>query len=140
MSDTGSWGEYIKKYSQGDPQGAIAEKMGVDTSTVGRWLKGSTGQPDAQKAINFARHYNRSPIEALIHAGYVDADEVGQAIEIAGSMHDVSDTALIEELAGRLADFRRLLKVGDDAQEWPPPGWGHENPGVGTVKDGNKRR
>lgn len=134
MSEVGTWGEYIKKYSQGDPQGVIAEKMGVDTSTVGRWLKGSTGQPDAQKAINFARHYLRSPIEALIHAGYLDADEVGQAIEIAGSMHDVSDEAIMGELADRLAEFRRLL-TGDDSEGWSTTGWASEDPGVGRVQN-----
>lgn len=136
MSDIGPWGEYIKKYSQGDPQGVIADKMGVDTSTVGRWLKGSNGQPKAEKAINFARHYGRSPIEALIHAGYIERDEVGQAIEIAGSMHEVSDAALVEELSGRLAEFRRLL-AGNESEGWSTIGWSSENPGMGSVQDGD---
>lgn len=136
MSDIGPWGEYIKKYSQGDPQGVIADKMGVDTSTVGRWLKGSNGQPKAEKAINFARHYGRSPIEALIHAGYIERDEVGQAIEIAGSMHEVSDAALVEELSGRLAEFRRLL-AGNEGEGWSTIGWSGENPSVSSVQDGD---
>jgi transcriptional regulator with XRE-family HTH domain len=137
MPEVGTWGEYIKKYSRGESQGVIAENMGVDTSTVGRWLKGSEGQPRAEKAINFARHYGRSPVEALIHAGYIEAEEVGQAIEIAGSMRDVSDKALLDELAGRLADFRRHLMGGNDTQEWPPPGWRHENTGVSQVENGD---
>lgn len=136
MSEVGTWGEYIKKYSQGDPQGVIADKMGVDTSTVGRWLKGFKGKPKAEKAINFARHYNRSPIEALIHAGYIEVDEVGQAIEVAGSMRDVSDAALIAELTGRLAEFRRRL-TGDDGEGWSSAGWITEDPGVGRVKNGD---
>lgn len=137
MSDISSWGEYIKKYSHGDPQGVIAEKMGVDTSTVGRWLKGSTGQPEAEKAINFARQYNRSPVEALIHAGYITADEIGQAVETAGSMKDVSDEALIGELGGRLAEFRRLLAGGNEGEGWSTIGWATENPGMGSVQDGD---
>lgn len=137
MSEVGTWGEYIKKYSQGESQGVIAKKMEVDTSTVGRWLKGSEGQrPRAEKAINFARHYRRSPIEALIHAGYIEADEIGQAVEIAGSMRDVSDAALMEELASRLAEFRRLL-TGDNGEGWSSAGWSVEDPGVGRVENGD---
>lgn len=136
MSEVGTWGEYIKKYSQGESQGVIAEKMGVDTSTVGRWLKGSESRPRAEKAINFARHYNRSPIEALIHAGYIEVDEVGQAVEIAGSMRDVSDAAIMEELTRRLAEFRRLL-AGNDGEGWSSAGWAVEDPGMGRVQDGD---
>jgi transcriptional regulator with XRE-family HTH domain len=137
MSDISSWGEYIKKYSHGDSQGVIADKMGVDTSTVGRWLKGSTGQPAADKAINFARHYNRSPVEALIHAGYINPDEVGQAVEIAGSMRDVSDAALTGELVSRLSELRRFQVGSDDSQGGlVSDDWG-EDPGVGRMQNGN---
>lgn len=108
----------------------------MDTSTVGRWLKGSGTQPQAQKAINFARHYGRSPIEALIHAGYIHAEEVGQAVEIAGSMSDVSDAAVLAELASRLTDYRRLLS-GNDGEGWSTAGWAVEDPGVRRVQHGD---
>lgn len=134
MTDLGSWSEYVQMYSQGDKQGVIAEKIGVESSTIGRWLKGQTKRPDASQVIDFARAYGRSPIEALIHATYVQADEAGQAIEIAGSMRDVSDKALLDELAGRLSEFRRLL-TGDDAQGWPPPAWRVEDTGMRSVQD-----
>lgn len=137
MYDVVPWSEYVKMYSRGDKQGVIAEKIGAESSTVGRWLKGQTPSPGAREAVEFARAYDRSPLEALIHAGYVRADEAGQAIEVAGSMRDVSDTALLDELAGRLADFRQILS-GDDAQGWPPASWRGENPGVGSVQDGHQ--
>jgi transcriptional regulator with XRE-family HTH domain len=137
MPERRSWAEYVKTYAQEDKQGAIAEKMGVQSSTVGHWLTGKTKRPDAPQAINFARIYRRSVIEALIHAGYIEADEVGEAIEIAGSMRDVSDKALLEELAGRLADFRRILMGGNNTQDWPPPGWEQKNPGMGVVENGD---
>lgn len=137
MNQVGSWGEYVQMYSQGDKQGAIAEKLGVQSSTVGRWLKGHH-QPDASQVIDFARKYGRSPIEALIYAGFIEAEEVGAAIEIATSMRNVSDSAVLEELADRLAERRRLMR--NDGQNWPPAGWGVENPGVGGQQDDDQSK
>jgi transcriptional regulator with XRE-family HTH domain len=138
MSEAGPWCDYVKMYSQGDKQGRIAERIGVESSTVGRWLKGQTKRPDALQVIDFAREYGRSPIEALIHATFITVDEVGQAVEIAGSMRDVSDKALLDELADRLKHFRGIL-TRNDTQGWPPPGWRHEDAGVGHVQDSDNR-
>jgi transcriptional regulator with XRE-family HTH domain len=137
MSELGDWGEYIKKYSRGDAQGVIAEKMGVQSSTVGRWVRGETKQPEAEQAINFARKYDRSPVEALIHAGFIKTEEVGKAIEIAGSMRDVSDAALMDELAGRLARFRQILNAGDYPQDGLVSEDWSEDPGVGGMENSN---
>jgi transcriptional regulator with XRE-family HTH domain len=134
MSDMGTWSEYLKRHSQGDRQGVVAEKTGVQSSTVKRWLTGETVRPSAQEAINFARAYNRSPIEALIHATYLNTDEVGQAVEIAGSMKDVADESIIEELSSRLAEYRRLL-TGDEGEGWSAVGWSSEDPRVSRVEN-----
>jgi transcriptional regulator with XRE-family HTH domain len=135
MSEKRSWAEYVTTYARGDKQGVIADKMGVQSSTVGHWLSGKTQQPSAPQAINFARIYGRSVIEALIHAGYVEADEIGEAIEVAGSMKDVSDSAIVGELTARLAEFRRVL--GNNTEDWSGIGWASEDPGVGRVQDGD---
>jgi transcriptional regulator with XRE-family HTH domain len=136
MSKIGTWADYLKLHSQGDRQGVVAEKTGVQSSTVKRWLTGETVRPSAQEAINFARAYNRSPIEALIHATYIKVDEVGQAVEMAGSMKDVSDTTLLEELSDRLAELRGRL-TGDEGEGWSSAGWAAEDPGVGRVEYGD---
>jgi hypothetical protein len=72
----------------------------------------------------------------LIHAGYVRSDEVGQAISLIGSMKDVTDAALIDELSGRLETLRARL-VGHDGEGWSAAGWATQDPGVGRVKHGD---
>jgi transcriptional regulator with XRE-family HTH domain len=135
MSGTGIWWEYVLRYSCGESQREIAAKVGIDPSAVGRWKE--SVRPRAEHVVEFARKYQRSPIEAMIHAGYIHADEVGHAIEIAGSMRDVSDAALIDELASRLADFRRILAIGNNAQDWPPAGWRVEDSRMRRVQNGD---
>ena len=67
MSDTGSWWEYVLRYSHGGSQREIAAKIDVDPSAVGRWKDGV--RPRAEQVVEFARKYGRNPVEALIHAG-----------------------------------------------------------------------
>jgi transcriptional regulator with XRE-family HTH domain len=134
MSEMGCWWEYVLRYAQGGSQREIAVKIGVDPTAVGRW-KDPAVRPRAEHVVEFARKYSRSPVEALIHAGYIESDEVGKAIETLGSTHDLSDAALVDELAGRLAYFRRL--VGYDTQDWPPPVWRREDAAVSRLQDGD---
>lgn len=87
-------------------QNDVADAMGVDQSSVSRWRKGS--RPSYEMAVALARAYSRSPIEALIAAGYVDAAELDLPIEVNSSLTDISADALLAEVA------RRLAVVGED--------------------------
>lgn len=135
------WWEYVGRVTRNARPIDIAEKTGISAATISRWNpdnKGGGARPEADNVVQFARKYDRSPLEALLHANYIHADEIGQAVEIAGSMRDVSDNLMIEELASRLADFRRLQLGGDQSQEWPPSGWRREDTGVGSVENGDQ--
>ena len=128
MPDIETWWAYVMRIANNAPQKDIAQKAGVDGSSVSRWKEGVT--PKGEAVVAFARAYERPPIEALITAGYIRPDEVGGAIEISISMGEVSDSALLDELAARLAAFRRL-SAGHDSQNWPPPSWEPKDPSVG---------
>lgn len=134
-SEVEPWIEYVQRHAHGAKQEEIAAKIGVTSSTVGRW-KDRNVQPRANQVVAFARAYGRAPVEALIHAGYITPEEVGIAIETATSMSEVSDAALVAELAGRLAEFRRLL-AGDDGEGWLTAGWSTEDAGVRRVENGD---
>jgi transcriptional regulator with XRE-family HTH domain len=109
-SEVEPWNEYVQRHAHGAKQEVIAAKIGVTSSTVGRW-KDRDIQPRANHVVAFARAYGRAPVEALIHAGYITPEEVGIVIETATSMSDVSDAALVGELSGRLAEFRRTYRT-----------------------------
>lgn len=138
MPDIETWWAYVLRIADNALGKTIAEKAGVDGSSISRWKEGIT--PKAEQVVAFARAYGRPPIEALIAAKYIEPDEVGGAIEILISMEEVSDTALLEELASRLSAFRRL-SAGHDSKDWPPPAWNPENAGMGRRyggKDGHR--
>lgn len=130
MPDIETWWEYVKKHAGAVDQQEIADAIGVTGSTIGRWKNGSTKNPDGNHVAAFARRYNRPLVESFIAAGYIEPGEVGGDIEIGISMGEVSDAALLEELASRLAAFRRL-SAGHDSEYWPPPAWEPKNPRMG---------
>lgn len=94
----------------------MAERIGIGRLSVCHWLHGKT-HPKAETAISVARAYGRSPIEALIVARYLAADEAGQPIVIHVSLEDVPVEVLGIELARRLAAL--------DGRRWPS---GHSPP------------
>ena len=78
--ETQSWGDYVRRVSGNATQVQIAETLGMDQTSVSRWLTGRI-VPRAETVITVARTYSRSPVEALIAAGYLTTDEAGQVIE-----------------------------------------------------------
>lgn len=119
------WWEYVGRVSRGARTIDIAEQTRISAATISRWnpeSKGGASRPDADNVVVFARAYERSPLEALIAAGYLKAEEIGQPVEFAGSLSDVSDTILVSELANRLSEFRRFQR-GGESEDWPPAGW-----------------
>jgi transcriptional regulator with XRE-family HTH domain len=131
------WIEYVQRHARGAKQEQIAAKIGVTSSTVGRW-KDKEVQPRAEHVVEFARQFGRAPVEALIHAGYVKPEEVGAAVELAASMREVSDDDLVKELADRLAELRGLQLGGHDPKDGLPPHWGRQDPSVSRVENGDQ--
>ncbi len=97
-----TWPEYLRRITGGaQSQSTIAAKLGVGRLSVGNWLHGKT-QPKAETVIQVARIYGRSPIEALLAAGYLQPDEVEAPIEVRISPSDFSSSDLAAEVRRRL--------------------------------------
>lgn len=135
MQKLETWPQYVRRHSRNAHQEDIAYAVGVDQSTVARWLDlerwnaGKRPMPD--QVVKFAKAYGRKPVEAFIAAGYLSPEDITGPVEIAVSMDDVSDEDLVKGLADRLSRYRRLHDgqdglVSDD--------WG-EDPGVNRVQN-----
>ena len=96
-----SWAHYVRQVCAGLSQKDAAARAGVDASSLGRWLHGA-GVPLAHSVVAFARHMGRSPVEALVAAGYLTADEAASVVEVFRPLSDWSDDELIAELSRRL--------------------------------------
>ena len=82
--------------------------------------------PRAEAVVTLARTYRRSPVEALVAAGYLTSDEVGvvELTTLTGDLASVSIDALLSELRRRV-----LAAHPEQAQPWPT-GWAADDPGV----------
>lgn len=95
-----TWWTYVQARAGEVHQKDIAIRLGVNPTTVSRWAR--EGAPSPEKVINFARVTGRPPVEALVAAGYLRADEADEAIEVGTSLEDVDDNGLLDELRRRL--------------------------------------
>ena len=95
------WPEYLRRITGGATQGQIAERIGIGRLSVCNWLHGKT-RPKAETVIQVARVYQRSPIEALLAAGYLRPDETGRAVELRTSLRDIPGEDLAGEIRRRL--------------------------------------
>lgn len=102
-----TWGDYVRRVTDQTPRKRVAEAAGVDQSGLSRWVNGSA--PSAAKVISFARGLNRSPIEALIAAGYLEPADLDGPIEVAQSPAALTDDALVDELRSRLKSRKRSV-------------------------------
>jgi hypothetical protein len=110
-----SWWGYVQRISGNAPHKDIAAAAGIDPSRVTGWKQGD--RPKAENAAAFARAYGREPVEALVAAGYLGADEVSGAIEIHAPISDLGTAELLDELRRRFDNWQQ-------AEGWPT-GWGN---------------
>lgn len=97
-----TWPEYLRRIVGDQTQSLVAQQVGVGRLSVCNWLQGKT-RPKAETVIAVARVYGRSPIEALLAAGYLNHDEVDAPLEIRASPRDLSGADLAAEVHRRLA-------------------------------------
>lgn len=97
-----TWPEYLRRIVGDQTQSLIARQVGVGRLSVCNWLQGKT-RPKAETVILVARVYGRSPIEALLAAGYLNHDEVDVPMEIRASPRALSSSDLAAEVHRRLA-------------------------------------
>jgi transcriptional regulator with XRE-family HTH domain len=70
------WWRYVMTVTGNAPQKDIASATGIDQSSISRWQRGNT-TPRAEAVVALARAYGRSPVEALVAAGYLSSSELG---------------------------------------------------------------
>ncbi len=100
-----TWPEYLRRIVGGQTQALVAERLGVGRLSVCNWLQGKT-RPKAETVILVARVYGRSPIEALLAAGYLTPDEFDGPMDIRISPRALSGSDLAAEV------HRRLVSAG----------------------------
>jgi transcriptional regulator with XRE-family HTH domain len=120
-----TWWRYVLTVTGNAAQKDIAAATGIDQSSISRWQR-RTNTPRAEAVVALARAYGRSPVEALVAAGYLSSTEVG-VVELTTLTGDLS-AASIDSLLSEIR--RRVLAANpEDAHLWPP-GWSTDNPGV----------
>ena len=128
-----SWWEYVGTVTGNAAQKDIAAATGIDQSSISRWQRG-TNTPRAEAVVALARAYRRSPVEALVAAGYLASDELGvvELTTLTGDLRGASIDSLLSEL-------RRRVVAGNsqDPQSWPT-GWSTDDAGVGRDEDGKQ--
>lgn len=126
-----TWWRYVQTVTGGAAQKDVAAATGIDQSSISRWQRG-TNTPRAEAVVALARSFGRSPVEALVAAGYLASDELGvvELTTLTGDLTAVSIDSLLSEIR------RRLVAVNPkDAQSWPA-GWSADNPGMGRAQNG----
>lgn len=113
-----AWWRYVVTVTGGAAQKDIARATGSDQSSISRWQMGAN-TPRADTVVSLARAYGRSPVEALVAAGYLASGEFG-VVELTALTGDLTG-ASVESL---LSELKRRLVAADhhSAQSWPA-GW-----------------
>lgn len=104
---TENWPEYLRRITKGQTQSEIADHIGIGRLSVCNWLSGKT-RPKAETVIIAARVYQRSPIEALLAASYLNPRELDEPIDIRTSMYELPANDIAEEVRRRLRQLEGL--------------------------------
>jgi transcriptional regulator with XRE-family HTH domain len=126
-----TWWRYVVTVTGEGKQKDIAGATGIDQSTISRWQRG-TSTPRAEAVVAFARAYGRSPVEALVAAGYLSSSEIGVAelTTLTGDLRAASVDMLLGELRRRIL----VTSASEQAQPWPQ-GWSADDPGMGLPQN-----
>lgn len=97
------WVTFVRDVIGDDRQTVVAQKAGIDQTTISRWLGGRL-QPNPVHVIRFARAYHINPIEGLVAAGLITTTEADMPRTTAADLTVVATGRLIGELARRDQD------------------------------------
>jgi len=120
-----AWWQYVVTVTGNATQKDIAATTGIDQSSISRWQRGANN-PHAKAVIALARAYNRSPVEALVAAGYLSSSELGvvELTTLTGDLTRASIDSLLSEIR------RRVFAANPEGANLWPPGWSADDPGV----------
>ncbi|QYC54604.1 transcriptional regulator [Gordonia phage Agueybana] len=107
-----SWWSYFKRVAGTETGRVIAEAAQVSEPQVSRWKTGKN-RPDAEALITFARHFGRPPVEAIVAAGYLNADEVGAVVDVTRPIGDLGNNELLKEVQRRMESVSTLTQFAD---------------------------
>lgn len=94
------WWQYVQSVAGTDQQREIAQKLGVDQSTISRWKQtGIPGKPENVSA--FASAYNRPVLEAFIAAGFLTERDARATVTVP-DIGQLSDDDLLSEVKRRM--------------------------------------
>lgn len=109
-----SWPQYVAYWIEdGERQVDVADRTGIDQTTISRWLAGERRSITSQSVAKFARGYNRPVLEAFVAAGFLSESEAGLQTSDMPDWRKVSDAQLLAELQRRM----RLRAVGSADSE-----------------------
>ncbi|AVI03672.1 immunity repressor [Gordonia phage Confidence] len=114
-----SWWSYFKRIAGTETGRVIAEAAQVSEPQVSRWKTGKN-RPDAEALITFARHFGRPPVEAIVAAGYLNADEVGAVVDITRPVGDLANNELLAEVHRRMESVSTLTQFIDILRDGGP--------------------
>lgn len=114
-----SWWTYFKRIAGTETGRVIAEAAQVSEPQVSRWKTGKN-RPDAEALITFARHFGRPPVEAIVAAGYLNADEVGAVVDITRPVGDLANNELLAEVHRRMESVSTLTQFIDILRQGGP--------------------
>lgn len=100
-----TWVQFLDEHARGEHNAAIARALGIDSSNITRWRKGTT-TPEPQTAVDFASHYGANPLAALIAAGHLRPDTFGLRLSAPADLSEVNTAQLLDELQRRLTELR----------------------------------
>src|ERR1700676_338103 len=128
-----TWWRYVVTVTGNAAQKDIATATGIDQSSISRWQRG-TNTPRAEAVVALARAYGRSPVEALVAAGYLSSSELGvvELTTLTGDLSGVSVDSLLNEIR------RRVAAADPEEAQSGPAGWSADNPGLGQRQDGEQ--
>jgi transcriptional regulator with XRE-family HTH domain len=99
-----TWADYVRAVMGRESGRSLAARLGQSESAISRWKNGAV-VPGAREAVAFARAYDRDPVEALIAADYLTAEDVGRPVEVHRTLQlmDYTDLELAEEMLHRVS-------------------------------------
>lgn len=121
MDSMDSWWSYVERWRGDATDKDIARALNISPSAITRWRQGAL--PNAANITDFARHFGRPVLEALVVAEIITADEAGQPPAAEVDLRQLGDDELVNEIRARLARY----KGGQDhgaAEEAQEPGQG----------------
>lgn len=104
------WWDYFVATARTSDGATIAAAAGVTAPQVSRWKSG-TNRPDADRVVRFARHYGKPPLEGLIAAGYISAEEANAVVTVREPINTLTDDELLAEIRRRMKGAQNDLEA-----------------------------